>query len=213
MPSPAIKICGLTTPETLDAAIAARADYFGLMFYEPSPRFAALPVARALGQRARGRIGTVGVYVDADDALLAETVEAAGLTALQFHGNETPERIAAVRQRFGLPVWKVLSVATADDIGRAQAYLGAADLILFDAKTPKGALQGGMGLKFDWTLLSAWKAPCPWGLAGGLSPDNVAEAVRLTGAPLVDTSSGVESAPGVKDAGKIAAFCSAVRST
>lgn len=213
MPSPAIKICGLTTPETLDAAIAARADHFGLMFHEPSPRFASLAVAQALGQRARGRIGTVGVYVDASDALLGETVEAAGLTALQFHGSETPERVAAARQRFGLPVWKVLSVATAADIDRALAYLGAADLILFDAKTPKGALQGGMGLKFDWTLLSAWQAPCPWGLAGGLSPDNVAEAVRLTGAPLVDTSSGVESAPGVKDAGKIAAFCAAARSS
>ena len=211
MPSPAIKICGLTTPETLDAAIAARADYFGLMFYEPSPRFADLPVARMLGERARGRIGTVGVYVDASDALLAETVAAARLTALQFHGSESPERVAAARHRFGLPVWKVLSVATADDIGPAKAYLGAADVILFDAKTPKGALQGGMGLKFDWTLLSAWKAPCPWGLAGGLSPDNVAEAVRLTGAPLVDTSSGVETAPGIKDAGKIAAFCAAAR--
>ncbi|WP_088306998.1 phosphoribosylanthranilate isomerase [Novosphingobium sp. B 225] len=212
MTTPKIKICGLTTPETLEAAIAARADYFGLMFYAPSPRFASLGVARELTERAAGRIGKVGVYVDADDATLTETIAAAGLDALQFHGSESPERVAQARAQFGLPVWKVLSVAKAEDIARAQAYLGAADLILFDAKTPKGALQGGMGLKFDWSLLSAWKAPCPWGLAGGLSAENVAEAVRLTGAPLVDTSSGVESAPGVKDVAKIAAFCATARS-
>lgn len=212
MTAPRIKICGLTTPETLDAAIAARADHFGLMFYDKSPRFAALPVARALGQRAAGRIGTVGVYVDAPDPVLAETIAAARLDALQFHGSENPERVAQVRRQFGLPVWKVLSVATAADVDRAKAYLGAADLILFDAKTPKGALQGGMGLKFDWNLLDGWKASCPWGLAGGLSADNVAEAVRITGAPLVDTSSGVESASGVKDPDRIAAFCAAARS-
>lgn len=211
MTAPRIKICGLTTPDTLDAAIAARADYFGLMFYPPSPRFAVPAVARELGARAAGRIGRVGVYVDADDALLADSIAAAGLDALQFHGSESPARVAQARARFGLPVWKVLSVASAKDVARADAYLGAADLILFDAKTPKGGLQGGMGLKFDWSLLAAWKAPCPWGLAGGLSPDNVAEAVRLTGAPLIDTSSGVESAPGVKDADKIAAFCAAAR--
>lgn len=211
MTAPRIKICGLTTPETLEAAIAARADHFGLMFYEPSPRYAAMAMARELGARAAGRIGKVGVYVDASDALLAETVAAVGLDALQLHGSESPVRVAEAKARFGLPVWKVLSVATAADIDRASAYLGAADLILFDAKTPKGALQGGMGLKFDWSLLQAWKAPCPWGLAGGLSPDNVAEAVRLTGAPLVDTSSGVETAPGVKDPAKIAEFCAAAR--
>ena len=212
MTAPRIKICGLTTPETLDAAIAARADYFGLMFFDKSPRFATLPVARALGQRAAGRIGTVGVYVDAPDAVLAETIAAAGLDALQFHGGESPEQVARARQQFGLPVWKVLSVATAADVERAAAYVGAADLILFDAKTPTGALQGGMGLKFDWKLLDGWTAPGPWGLAGGLAADNVAEAVRITGAPLVDTSSGVESAPGEKDPERIAAFCAAARS-
>ncbi len=212
MTAPAIKICGLTTPETLEAAIAARAEHFGLMFYEPSPRFASLTVARDLAARAAGRIGRVGVFVDAGDQLLGDAVAAGALDALQFHGSESPRRVAEAKARFGLPVWKVLSVAAAADIDRAQAYLGAADLILFDAKTPKGGLQGGMGLKFDWSLLAAWKAPCPWGLAGGLSADNVAEAVRLTGAPLVDTSSGVESAPGVKDVAKIAAFCAAARS-
>ena len=211
MPAPAIKICGLTTPEALDAAIAARADHFGLMFYPPSPRHAALPVARALGERAAGRIGRVGVFVDASDAELAEAVSAAGLAALQLHGGESPERAAQLRARFGLPVWKVLSVAAPDDIARARAYAGAADLILFDAKTPKGTLPGGMGLAFDWSLLAAWKNALPWGLAGGLAPANVAEAVRLTGAPLVDTSSGVESAPGIKDPAKISAFCAAAR--
>lgn len=212
MTAPAIKLCGLTTPETLDAAIAARADHFGLMFYDKSPRYASPEVARALGQRAAGRIGRVGVFVDADDTQIAAAVAAAGLDTLQLHGQESPERVAQLRQRHGLPVWKVLSVATAEDVARARAYVGAADLVLFDAKTPKGALQGGMGLKFDWSLLSAWKGAAPWGLAGGLSPDNVVEAVRLTGAPLVDTSSGIESAPGMKDPAKIAAFCAAARS-
>ncbi len=212
MTAPAIKLCGLTTPETLDAAIAARADHFGLMFYAKSPRYAPLDLARALGQRAAGRIGRVGVFVDADDVLIAEAIGAAGLDTLQLHGGESPQRIAQLRQRHGLPVWKVLSVATAEDVAKAQAYVGAADLILFDAKTPKGALQGGMGLKFDWSLLAAWKNAAPWGLAGGLSADNVAEAVRLTGAPLVDTSSGIETAPGLKDPAKIAAFCAAARS-
>ena len=118
-----------------------------------------------------------------------------------------------MKAQFGLPVWKALSVATGSDVARAHAYVGAVDLILFDAKTPKGAaLPGGMGLSFDWSLVANWKSPIAWGLAGGLTPDNVAESVRLTGAPLVDTSSGVESAPGVKDVDKIAAFCKAARS-
>ena len=129
-----------------------------------------------------------------------------------MHGSETPERTARIRASFGLPVWKALPVATAGDIEKSRAYEGAADLILFDAKTPKGALPGGMGLAFDWNLLSHYRGALPWGLAGGLNPGNVADAIRLTGAPLVDTSSGVESTPGVKDPDKIAAFCGAVRS-
>lgn len=212
MPATAIKICGLTTPETLEAAIAARADYFGLMFFERSPRNASLDLARTLGEQAAGRIGRVGVFVDADDATLAAAITAAGLDAVQFHGTESPQRVAQARSQFGVPVWKVLSVASAADIDRAQAYVGAADFILFDAKTPQGTLPGGLGLAFDWGLLRAWPGQCPWGLAGGLSPANVAEAVRQTGAPLVDTSSGVESAPGIKDPAKIAAFCTAARS-
>ncbi len=211
MTGPAIKICGIASPAALDAVIAARADHAGLVFFPPSPRNVTLADAAALGARAAGRIGRVGLFVDADDALLADAVSAASLDAIQLHGKETPQRAADLRSRFGIPVWKALSIASADDVARAAAYVGAVDLVLFDAKTPKGTLPGGMGLSFDWSLLTAWKAPCAWGLAGGLSADNVAEAVRLTGAPLVDASSGVESAPGVKDAGKIAAFCAAVR--
>ena len=208
---PMIKICGITTPATLDAAINARADHVGLNFYPPSPRFLKPGDAAALGARAAGRIGTVGVFVDADDTAVGAMVDAARLDAIQLHGSETAERAAQVRARFGLPVWKVLAVSSAADIARADAYAGAADLILFDAKTPMGALPGGMGLVFDWSLLGAYRGELPWGLAGGLTSENVAEAVRLTAAPLVDTSSGVESAPGVKDVDKIAAFCKAAQ--
>lgn len=211
MTGPAIKICGIASPAALDAVIAARADHAGLVFFPPSPRNVTLTDAAALGARAAGRIGRVGLFVDADDALLADAVAAARLDAIQLHGHEPPQRAAELRARFGIPVWKALSIASADDVAKAAAYVGAVDLVLFDAKTPKGTLPGGMGLSFDWSLLAAWKAPCAWGLAGGLSADNVAEAVRQTGTPLVDASSGVESAPGVKVAGKIAAFCAAVR--
>lgn len=212
MPAPKIKICGLTTPEALEAAIRARADYAGFNFYPPSPRFLSPAGAAALGARAEGWIGRIGVFVDAEDAAIGEAVAAARLDALQLHGNETPQRTAQVKARFGLPVWKVISVASREDAAKAGLYADAADFILFDAKTPKGAaLPGGMGLAFDWSLIAHWRGPVAWGLAGGLTPDNVAEAVRLTGAPLVDTSSGVESAPGVKDADKIAAFCAAAR--
>ena len=209
--TPDIKICGITTGDALDAAIRGRADHAGLVFYPPSPRNLSLEQARELTARASGRIGRVGLFVDPDDALLARAVEAGSLSAIQLHGAETPARAAEVRARFGLPVWKVLPVAWARDVGRAAEYDGAADLILFDAKTPKGALPGGMGLKFDWSLVANYRGSLPWGLAGGLTPDNVAEAVRITGAPLVDTSSGVERAPGVKDPERIAAFCRAAR--
>lgn len=208
----AIKICGLTTAETLEAAILARADHIGFNFFPPSPRYLPLAEAPALAARAEGRIGRVGLFVDAPDETIAETVAAARLDALQLHGSETPERAAQLKARFGLPVWKALPIATEADVSRAKAYAGAADLVLFDAKTPKGTLPGGMGLAFDWSLVANWKGPVAWGLAGGLTAENVAEAIRQTGAPLVDTSSGVESAPGAKDCGKIAAFCAAVRS-
>lgn len=206
-----IKICGINSTGSLEAAIAARASHAGFNFFPPSPRFAGPDLAAQLSQQAAGRIVRVGVFVDADDAFLAETLAASPLDALQFHGAESPERVAQAKAQFGLPVWKVLSVSAREDLPRAQNYAGAADFLLLDAKTPKGTLPGGMGLSFDWNLLGGWQSPLPWGLAGGLSPSNVAEAVRRTQAPLVDTASGVESAPGVKDADLIAAFCQAAR--
>ena len=214
MPAPAIKICGLTNARALDAAILARADYAGFVFFSPSPRNLSIADAAALSARAEGRITRVGLFVDASDAAIADAVTAARLDALQLHGSETPARAAQLKAHFGLPVWKALAIATKSDVERAAAYAGAADLILFDAKTPKGSsLPGGMGLSFDWSLVAGWKSPIAWGLAGGLTPGNVAEAIRLTAAPLVDTSSGVESAPGVKDMDKIAAFCKAAQSS
>ena len=208
----AIKICGISTPEALDAAVAAQADFVGLVFFPPSPRNVDTYAAAALAARAGSRIGRVGLFVDADDGLLRDAIGAGRLDAVQLHGEEPPERAAQVRERFGLPVWKALPIASAADVDKADAYRGVADLLLFDAKTPKdAALPGGMGLRFDWSLLSGWRGKAGWGLAGGLSPANVAQAIAETGAPLVDTSSGVESAPGVKDVDKIAAFCKAAR--
>jgi phosphoribosylanthranilate isomerase len=210
MPTAAIKICGISTPGALEAAIRGRAAYAGFVFFARSPRNVTPAQAAQLAEHAQGRIARVGLFVDADDAAIGEAVDAARLDVLQLHGKESPERVAQLRSRFGLKVWKALSVASADDVARANAYAGAADLILFDAKTPKGTLPGGMGLSFDWSLVANWKGPLAWGLAGGLTPENVGEAIARTGAPLVDTSSGVESAPGVKDEDRIAAFCKAV---
>ena len=162
--------------------------------------------------RAGSAIGRIGVFVDADDGLIADAVNAASLDAIQLHGQESAQRVSDVRQRFGKPVWKVLPVAGADDVAKAEKFSGVADFLLFDAKTPKNAaLPGGMGLRFDWSLLDAYRGPVKWGLAGGLTPANVGEAIARTGASLVDTSSGVESGPGLKDVDKIAAFCKAAR--
>jgi len=211
MATPKIKICGITTPDAMEAAIAARADYVGLNFFPPSPRGLTPEKAARLSAAAGSRIAKVGVFVDADDASIARAIEAGRLDALQLHGSETPERAAQVKARFGLPLWKALAVSGASDVAKADTYRGAADFILFDARTPKGALPGGMGLAFDWSLTAGYRGNTPWGLAGGLTPGNVAEAIRITGSGLVDTSSGVESAPGVKDVEKIAAFCAAAR--
>lgn len=212
MPAPAIKICGLTDKTALDAAIRGRADYAGFVFFPPSPRNLSLTDVAALSARAEGRIARVGLFVDGEDDTIADAVAAARLDALQLHGSETPERAAQLKARFGLPVWKALPVASSEDVARASAYAAAVDLVLFDAKTPKGTLPGGMGLSFDWALVAKWKGPVAWGVAGGLTPENVAEAVRITGTPLVDTSSGVESAPGKKDPDRIGAFCAQARS-
>jgi phosphoribosylanthranilate isomerase len=211
MPAPQIKICGLSTAETLEAAIAGRADFAGLNFYSPSPRYVTPGLAGELARQAAGRIECVGVFVDPTDAQLAEVLAAAPLDGLQFHGEERPERLAQLRQQFGLPVWKALPIASRADLDQVARFAGAADFVLLDAKTPKGTLPGGMGLSFDWSLLAGWKAPLPWGLAGGLNPANVATAMAATAAPMVDCSSGVESAPGIKDSALIARFCQAVR--
>jgi phosphoribosylanthranilate isomerase len=211
MAGPKIKICGVTTLAAVDAAVAARADYVGFNFHPPSPRFLASGDAVALAAAAQDRIAKVGVFVDASDETIAEAVAAGRLDAIQLHGSETPGRTAQLKARFGLPVWKVLSVAAPGDVEQAEHYRAAADFILFDARTPKGALPGGMGLTFDWSLLAAYRGALPWGLAGGLTPNNVVDAIAATKAPLVDTSSGIESAPGVKDVDLIAAFCQAAR--
>ena len=152
-----IKICGISTADALDACIAARADYCGFVFFPPSPRYLTPGQAAELAVRADGRIGKVGLFVDADDVAIGEAVAAARLDAIQLHGAESPDRVGQVKARFGLPVWKALPVACKADVTRAQAYCKVADLILFDAKTPKGALPGGMGLAFDWSLLSGYR--------------------------------------------------------
>jgi phosphoribosylanthranilate isomerase len=207
-----IKLCGITRPEALDAAILARADYVGFNFYAPSPRNLTLVNAAKLAAHAGSAIEKVGVFVDAEDQVIAEAAAAGKFDIVQLHGAETPERVAEVKARHGLPVWKALPVTAAKDVGLASAYKDVADFILFDAKTPKGALPGGMGLAFDWTLLAGYHGGLPWGLAGGLTPANVREAIAISHAGLVDTSSGIEASPGIKDVDKIAAFCQAARS-
>jgi len=207
----AIKICGLSTRETLDAAIAAGATHLGLNFYPPSPRHVSPETAADLCAIAQGRAQIVGVFVDPDERDIERLLSAAPLGAIQLHGRESPEDCARIRERFGLPLWKALGVSSAEDIARAALYETSVDFILFDTKTPEGALPGGMGIGFDWSLLTRYRGQTPWGLAGGLDPDNVAEAIRLTGAHLVDVSSGVESAPGKKSVDLIAAFCKAAR--
>jgi phosphoribosylanthranilate isomerase len=201
------KICGLSTPETIDAAIRGGASHVGFVFFPKSPRDI---VPDRAGQLATpGHVGRIGVFVDPDDTLLAHAVAAARLTGVQLHGEESAERVAAVKARLGVEVWKAVPVRTRADLDVAHAYRGAADRILYDAKTPKGTLPGGMGLRFDWKLLDGFTHPLPWALSGGLDAGNVADAAGITGARLVDVSSGVESAPGVKDVDKIAAFLQA----
>ena len=208
MPRVTAKICGLSTPETLDAAIAGGASHVGFMFFAPSPRNLGFDQAAGLAGRVPGHVERVGVFVDPDDALLDAAIAAGKLDAVQLH-NTAPERAAAIRAR--IPVWAAIAVKTRADLDQAQDYRNVADRILFDAKAPDGATRpGGLGLRFDWSLLDRFRHSLPWALSGGLTPDNVAEAARRTGATLVDVSSGVESAPGVKDVDKIAAFLKAV---
>jgi len=206
------KICGLSTPETLDAAIGGGASHVGFVFFPPSPRNLSRDRAAQLSARVPAHVGRVGVFVDPDDDLLEASIAAGRLQALQLH-NSSPVRAAAIRARTGLPVWAAVAVKASADLIAAGTYVGVADRILYDAKTPAGAsLPGGMGVRFDWTLLRGFRHPLPWALSGGLDPFNLAEAAKMTGATMVDVSSGVESAPGIKDVGKIAAFLDAVRS-
>ena len=205
------KICGLSTPETLDAAIAGGASHVGFVFFAKSPRNVEADRAAQLAARTPDHVARVGVFVDPDDALLERMVPAARLGAIQLHGGETAERAAAIRDRFGIEVWKAVSVRTRADLDRTRLYRSAVDRIVYDAKTPAGAdLPGGMGLRFDWKLLEGFAHPLPWFLSGGLDAQNAGEAVAITGARHVDVSSGVESAPGVKDVDKIAAFLQSV---
>lgn len=210
-PRTAIKICGLSQPADVEAALEAGAGYLGFVFFPRSPRAVAPAAARALAADVPPGRARVGLFVDPDDALLDAVLAEVPLDILQLHGREDPTRVAEIRASTGLPVMKAVGVADAADLAALWDYGLVADLLLVDAKPPRDSvLPGGNGLAFDWRLLTGRRPLKPWFLAGGLTPGNVAEAVRLTGAPGVDVSSGVESAPGVKDAGLIRAFCAAL---
>lgn len=207
-----VKICGLSTPDSVDWAVDAGADMIGLVHFPPSPRHLPIDRLAALADHARGRAVIVLLTVDAPDALIAELAVAAEPDILQLHGRESVERVADVRQRFAMPVAKALGVGAAADVVRARDYDGVADLLLFDAKPPKDAARpGGLGAVFDWSLLDGIGLKTPFLLSGGLDPTNVAEAVRRVRPRGVDVSSGVESAPGVKHEDKIRAFVAAAR--
>lgn len=204
-----IKICGLTSEAAIDAAAKAGASHIGLVHYEPSPRHVSLEQAAALRMRTPPELKIVLLLVNADPELTQKAIERVRPDVVQFHGGETPEWLQIVREQMKVEVWKALGVKSREILLRSDRFVGAADRLLFDA--PAQALPGGTGTRFDWSLLREFDHRLSWGIAGGLTPDNVAEALRETGAKLVDTSSGVESAPGVKDVDKIAAFCKAVR--
>ncbi len=209
-----VKICGLRTQGALDAALDAGADYVGFVFYARSPRNILPDEARALAGKARGQAKVVALFVDPDDELLAEVIEAVAPDIVQLHGSETPARVAEIAQRFGRPVMKAVTVAGAADVQTALAYEGKADRILFDARAPMDdadALPGGNGVAFDWQALSSLEGRIDYMLAGGLTPANVAEAIRSTGARAVDVSSGVESQPGEKDPELIRRFIQAAK--
>lgn len=206
------KICGLTTPEDVSAALDGGAAYLGFNFFAPSPRSVTLAKAAALAEPVRGRAQVVAVAVDPSDAELADIAGALRPDLIQLHGRESPARVAEVRDRTGAAVIKALPIAGPEDVAAADAFAEAADHLMFDTKPPPGAaLPGGVGAAFDWTLLAGLELQRPWFLAGGLQPGTVAAAVRISGAPLVDVSSGVERAPGVKDPALITAFLRAVR--
>ncbi|WP_300070949.1 phosphoribosylanthranilate isomerase [uncultured Ruegeria sp.] len=208
-----LKICGLTAPEHVRAAVEAGAGYVGFVFFPKSPRHLQLQTAADLAQLVPAGVAKVALVVNATDEDLDRIVSTVPLDMLQLHGKENPDRVAEIRERFGLPVMKAIGIAEAEDLTAIDLYSEVADQLLVDAKPPRNSeLPGGNGLAFDWRLLAGrkyWRRP--WMLAGGLTPDNVAEAVRMTGARQVDVSSGVESAPGVKHVGLISAFAAALK--
>lgn len=208
----AAKICGLSTPETVDAAIAGGARYIGLVFFAKSPRNISIAQAAQLAARLPAHVGAVGVFVDPDPSLIDAVRAQVTLAAIQLHGAERPAFTAQMGRAHGIEIWKAIGVKTAADVALAGKYRGAVTRILYDAQTPAGAdLPGGMGVRFDWNLLAGITHPLPWALSGGLDARNLDEAVRVTGAELVDTSSGVERAAGIKDVDKIAAFLKAAQ--
>ena len=212
MPSATAKICGLTTPEAVSAALEGGASHIGFVLFDKSPRAITAQAAARLAAPARGRVKLVALMVDPDDALVAEVLRTLDPDLIQLHGAEDPRRAAAVRDLAGRPTIKAIGVRESADVQAALAYQGAADHLMFDAKPPKDADRpGGHGAAFDWTLLKDRKFDRPWFLAGGLNPENVGRAIELSGAQMVDVSSGVESAPGIKDAGRIAQFIAATR--
>ncbi len=203
------KICGINSPQAMTAAVAGGAAYVGLVFYPPSPRNVTPEQAAQLAGTVPEHVAKVGLFVDADDATFERVLDAVPLDLLQLHGKETPQRVAEIRQRFDCRVMKAVRIAGPDDVARAADYVAVSDRLLFDAQAPAdmaGALPGGNGLAFDWRLLAEKEWPLPWMLSGGLTPDNLAEAVAATGAVCVDVSSGVEAARGVKDPEKIRRF-------
>lgn len=206
-----IKICGLKTRDSVEAAVASRATHVAFNHYEPSPRYVSLADARALSEIVPDPVKTVLLLVSMGPEETAKAIAAVQPDVVQLHGAETPEWCAALKNALGktmqMEIWKAVGVKDEASLAKAQRYAGAVDRILYDA--PAGALPGGNGLALDWSLLVNYKHSAPWGLAGGLTPANVADAIHQTKAPLVDTSSGVESAPGVKDVDKIKAFCQA----
>ena len=209
-----VKICGLSTPETLDAALQAGADMVGFVFFPASPRHISLETARELGRQAKGRAIKVALTVDADDTTLANIVETLRPDILQLHGKESVARLRDIKQAFGVPLMKVLAVETPADLAPLAGFAAVADRILFDARAPKGATRpGGLGAVFDWHVLENLDLKLPFMVSGGLTADNVAEAVRVTRAGGVDVSSGVERAPGIKDPEMIRAFIRAARAS
>lgn len=207
-----VKICGLTTVEAIEAAADAGAHYAGFVFFDPSPRNIRPREVSALAKHVPKSMKRVGVFVEPDDSLLERAITGARLDIIQLHGEERPDRLRTLKARYGLNIWKAISVGTTSDLEKVQRYREDADLVLFDACIPKASrLPGGMGIPFDWRLLNRFKQQSPWGLSGGLNPENVAEALAITGATMLDVSSSAEMEPGIKDPARISAFMKAVK--